>query len=423
MVRAEIKQETNYDLDMRIYRLLQDEPFFAILSRELSKIPVTSIPTAGIRFNKEQARYELIYNPDFLAGNNPQLPINGFSDEKWVLMHELYHASLGHCTGRTLPEYDKKLANCAMDLAINSLNNMRTTAPEWVLLPGRGEYKFLEHSNEMASEWYAKELSKKQEQNPDKPMDGGDGQFDSHEDFEGDEDGAGGSGEGESAEKQIADKRLADAVAKAAGECEYGDGEGGQPKGWGSVSNQIRKQIKKFANSTKATLDPKKVLASFIKASVAANKKTSVTKRNRRLPGIKFGRRTEHRADIAISIDQSGSVSDELLSKVFDWLGELAKFCSFTVIPFDHQVFEEKVYVWKKGDKRAKERVLYGGTCFDAPTLYVNKRRFDGHVIITDMMAAAPVRSNCQRMWITDTYGANRSYGGHKPVGERVLVL
>ena len=79
--------------------------------------------------------------------------------------------------------------------------------------------------------------------------------------------------------------------------------------------------------------------------------------------------------------------------------------------------------VWKKGDKRAKERVLYGGTCFNAPTLYVNKGRFDGHIIITDMMAPAPVRSNCQRMWITDTYGANRSYGGHKPVGERVLVL
>ena len=425
MVRAALKQETEYDLDMRIYRLLQDEPFFAILSRELSKIPVTSIPTAGIRFNKEQARYELIYNPDFLAGNHPQLPINGFKDEKWVLMHELYHASLGHCTGRTLPEYDKKLANCAMDLAINSLSNMRTDAPEWVLMPGRGEYKFLEHSNEMAAEWYAKQIAREQEKNPDKPMGGdGQGQFDSHDDFE-PQDGDGNPCDSDdiSAEKQIADKRLTDAVAKAASESEYGDGEGGQPKGWGSVSNQTRKQIKKFANSQKATLDPKKVLASFIKASVAANKKTSVTKRNRRLPGKKFGRRTEHRANIAISIDQSGSVSDELLSKVFDWLGELAKFCSFTVIPFDHEVFEEKIYVWKKGDKRAKERVLYGGTCFNAPTLYVNKGRFDGHIIITDMMAPAPVRSNCQRMWITDDYGANRSYGGHKPVGERVLVL
>ena len=130
-----------------------------------------------------------------------------------------------------------------------------------------------------------------------------------------------------------------------------------------------------------------------------------------------------HRANIAISIDQSGSVSDKLLSNVFEWLGELAKFSSFTVIPFDHQVFEEKVYVWKKGDKRAKERVLYGGTCFDAPTKYVNKGNFDGHIIITDMMAPAPVRSSCQRMWITDKWGAQSSYGAHRPKGERMLVL
>jgi predicted metal-dependent peptidase len=162
-------------------------------------------------------------------------------------------------------------------------------------------------------------------------------------------------------------------------------------------------------------------LASFIKASVAADKKTSVTKRNRRLPGLKFGRRTQHRANIAISIDQSGSVSDKLLSKVFTWLSEFAKFATFTVVPFDHQVFEEKVYVWKKGEKRKKERVLYGGTCFNAPTEFVNKRNFDGHIIITDMMAPKPIRSKCQRMWLTDTYGSRYTY--FKPTGERLLIL
>ena len=101
-------------------------------------------------------------------------------------MHELYHASLGHCTGRTLPDYDRKLANCAMDLAINSLNNMRT-APDWVLMPGRGDFKFLEGAHEMASEWYANELKRKQEEDPDEGnegTDGGEGQFDDHEEFE-----------------------------------------------------------------------------------------------------------------------------------------------------------------------------------------------------------------------------------------------
>ena len=84
MVESETKTETQYDLDMRIYKLLQDEPFFALLSRQLNKVPTDTIPTAGIRFNKEDARYELIYNPSFLAGENPQLPLNGPQDEKWV---------------------------------------------------------------------------------------------------------------------------------------------------------------------------------------------------------------------------------------------------------------------------------------------------------------------------------------------------
>ena len=123
------------------------------------------------------------------------------------------------------------------------------------------------------------------------------------------------------------------------------------------------------------------------------------------MPGRKFGKRVNHRAHIAFSIDQSGSVSDELLAVVFEWLSGFAKFASFTVIPFDHRVFEKKVYEWKKGEKRRSERVLCGGTDFDAPTDYVNKGRFDGHIIVTDMMASKPKRSNCQRMWITDKNG------------------
>jgi predicted metal-dependent peptidase len=114
-------------------------------------------------------------------------------------------------------------------------------------------------------------------------------------------------------------------------------------------------------------------------------------------------------------------VSDELLGKVFEWLGEFAKFASFTVVPFDHEVFEEKVYVWKKGERRKRERVLCGGTDFNAPTKFVNDRNFDGHIVITDMLAPKPIRSKCQRMWLTDKWGSRQTY--FKPQGERILVL
>jgi len=428
---TESNTETEFDLDMEIFRLLQDEPYFALLSRHINKVSTRELPTAGIRFNKEQARYELAYNPDFMGGKVPGMELDSKTGVKFVVMHELYHAALGHCTYRAKSNIPHKLQNIAQDLAINSFSHMREIAPDWCLMPGRAQMKFIGDNFERATEWYLKKIQDKIESDSDKhdqgdqgkPGDGsgGDlsqGQFDSHDDFGG-SDGASDSLD-DCPERVIADKRLAEAAEKAANEAELGDGNGGQPKGWGSVSSKTREAIKKFAGSGKQGLDPKKVLTSFIKASVAASKKTSVTKRNRRLPGMKFGKKTSHTANIAFSIDQSGSVSNELLEKVFAWLNEFTKFATITVVPFDHQVFEDKVYVWEKGQKRKAERVLCGGTDFDAPTDYVNKRRFDGHIIITDMWAPRPKRSNCQRMWITDTYGAsNPSCAGT----ERVLVL
>ena len=56
---------------------------------------------------------------------------------------------------------------------------------------------------------------------------------------------------------------------------------------------------------------------------------------------------------------------------------------------------------WKKGKKHTFERVLCGGTNFDAPTEYVNQRDFDGHIVLTDMEAPKPKPSKCQRMWAT----------------------
>ena len=64
--------------------------------------------------------------------------------------------------------------------------------------------------------------------------------------------------------------------------------------------------------------------------------------------------------------------------------------------------------------------MLCGGTDFDAPTDYVNKRSFDGHIIVTDMFAPKPKRSNCQRMWITDVCGSSYKEAAGS---ETVLVL
>ena len=99
---------------------------------------------------------------------------------------------------------------------------------------------------------------------------------------------------------------------------------------------------------------------------------------------------------------------------------KLAKYAEFTVIPFDTDVFEDKVYTWKKGETRKWERVLSGGTCFDAPTEYVNKRSFDGHIILTDLCAPKPKSSKCQRMWMTTATYAQRPYFS---TSEKIVVV
>jgi predicted metal-dependent peptidase len=85
----------------------------------------------------------------------------------------------------------------------------------------------------------------------------------------------------------------------------------------------------------------------------------------------------------------------------FAELAKLSAVAEFVVIPFDTQVDENLVYTWKKGQRKEAERVLSGGTCFNAPTDYVNSKGFDGHIILTDLCAPKPKASKCQRMWMT----------------------
>jgi predicted metal-dependent peptidase len=154
------------------------------------------------------------------------------------------------------------------------------------------------------------------------------------------------------------------------------------------------------------------VLLSFVRTSQRADKRSTPKKVDKRYPYIQPGKRVKRQAKIAISIDQSGSVSDEMLATFFSELQGLAKYAEFTVIPFDTEVQEEHVYIWKKGKRRSWERVSFGGTDFNAPTRWVNERQFDGHIILTDMEAPKPIRSRLgiKRMWMTTPECKNRQY-------------
>ena len=200
--------------------------------------------------------------------------------------------------------------------------------------------------------------------------------------------------------KEMAKERLKDSVKKAAEEAS-------RSQGWGSVSSKVRSDILK---SFETKIDWKKVLRYFVKTSQRADRSSSIKRINRRYAYVHPGRKANRVAKVAVSIDQSGSVSDEMLSMFFAELVKLSAVAEFVVIPFDTQVDESLVYTWKKGQRKIAERVMSGGTCFNAPTDYVNSKGFDGHIILTDLCAPKPKASKCQRMWMTTPEYIGSSY-------------
>ena len=383
----------SFDLKLHAYRLLMDEPFFAALSRKIEKRADYSIPTAGVRVHPDTAQFEMVYNPDFFA-KLPEDQIRG------VLKHEFYHLIFEHVTSRKPEGVPHMKWNIAADLAINS--HLQGELPENCCMPGVGPFEDLPLGK--SAEWYLANFPEQPEKEGGSGSgEGGegegdpqDGNFDDHSGW----DDANASAQQQAA-NQMAKERLKQAMKEAAKEARQ------SPKGWGSVSGEVKQEILKRLESK---VDWKKVLRYFIKTSQRASRRSSVKRINKRYAYIHPGKKVQRQAKIAIAIDQSGSVSDDMLSAFFAELNSLAKLAEFTVVPFDTNVDESKVYIWKKGKQQKAERVLCGGTDFDAPTKYVNDNSFDGVIILTDMEAPKPKACKAQRMWMTDARGASRPY-------------
>ena len=403
------KTKKPFNLNMHTARLLMREPFFAALSRRIDKIASTAIPTAGVRVNPDTAQFELMYNPEFFESLSE-------THMQGILKHEFYHLIFEHVTSRKPADGLKRIDNIAMDLAINShiANELPSESdpgpaingePMQACIPGEAMFKDLPPYK--TYEWYLEALKKmRDEQNEDGDGEGSGDPFgdmdslDSHEGF----------GESDGTTQEIASERLKDAVKKAAEEAE-------KARNWGTVSSSMRQDI---LDRIQTKIDWRKVLRYFVKTSQRADKRSTPRRLNKRYPRVHPGKRVRRQAKIAISIDQSGSVDDAMLAAFFSELNKLAEIAEFTVIPFDTRVAEDKVYTWKKGQHKKTERVLQGGTCFNAPTKYVNEHGFDGHIVLTDLCAPKPVASKCQRMWMTTATYASRPYFS---TNERIIAI
>jgi predicted metal-dependent peptidase len=378
---------SEYNLENDVYRLLSSEPFFAALSRCVNKHASDSLPTAGVRVS-EDGHFDLAYNRKFMASLTDVQKVG-------ILKHEFYHLIFEHVTSRN-PD-DKMISrmwNVATDLSINC--HIPDELPEGGLFPKK--FGFPDY---LSAEQYMRLLEDKY---PPDEGDKGDGEGmpgDSLDDHEGWGDGEL-SDDAREAARAIARERLREACKQGVEEAARKSG------GFGNMHDSIRERIIQFVNGT---VDWRAVLRNFIGQSQRTNRSNTVKRINKRFPYIHAGRKTDRAAHIAVAIDQSGSVDDGMLALFFGELSKLSKLVTFTVVPFDTRVDDKLVYQWRKGEKHPTRRVMQGGTCFNAPTEWVNAHpEIDGLIIATDMQAPAPVPCRVRRLWVTDKANKKNPY-------------
>lgn len=400
-----------FDLSKKIPYLLDGEPFFTMISRRVSKRTNYNVPTLGVRLDP-RGNYILEYNPKYLAQYADQLNIL-----RALVFHEFYHIILFHLADRA-PWHglddEEKIAmmiekkerwNFATDLAINS-HLKALHGGNW-LVPG--ETMFQNFPKFMTSEWYYEylpELPKQQCGNGNAQGGRGHGMGEDCHPWADPEEVKRMIESGEMPEASYVQNATKSMIREAALEA--------GKKNWGTVHAEMQEYILSIIGMGKVNWQA--IIRNFVTGVVRGIPRSTVRKVNRRIPHVlPWGRSIRREAMIAVSVDQSGSVSDELLEEFFAEIKSLSKLATIVVVPFDSEVFEDCVFTWsKKTTNAAKsriERVGCGGTSFQAPTQYVNERKkFDGHIVLTDMYAPKPEVSRCRRIWCVPAETAKNPY-------------
>jgi len=387
-----------FSMDSHLVNLLLNEPFYGRITRCLTKVETTEIPTAGV--TSKDGNLTLYWNREFCAG----LVKEGKKKVGGLLKHEALHLVFEHCTTRRLEPHS--VANIAADCAINSII-AEDELPSCGIWPGKKSLlthedpimRFIgEFPKGKSQEWYftklmdnedvKKALEGGKDGQPGEPGDGGapglPGGMDDHD----------GWGKMSEEEREIAKGKVKAALEQAVKECD----KSGQ---WGSVSGEMRSTIRALVSKQ---VDWRKVLRNWIGMTRRANRSNSWQRMNKRMPGVIKGPRRGYTCSIASYIDQSGSVSDREQELLFGELNSLASRREIDLFPFDTAVDTDGKVTMKRGRSVAPFRTRCGGTDFSAPMKHFKKHRkdYDGIIILTDGEAAdpGPPPRGTRRLWV-----------------------
>lgn len=426
---------STFNIERHLIVFLQENAFYAELSRHIKKIPTTDerMPTAAVTYDLKNDELCMYYNPIFFGGGlyttkkGEVITCEKLSnwEVRGVLQHEFDHIVFGHLYGRVRTPADTW--NIATDLAINSLIIAQGGSrkeddlldarplPKCGLIPGVRPYidpvkleacsparkKAIEEFSDLiekfpkekASEWYFGKLmdviSKKKQDGSDPNGEFaavcGDNGMDVHE----------GWGDITDEMREYIEGKVKAIVEKAARVADS------QSNGWGNIPAGVREDIRRSISNI---VNWRSVLRQFVGQLVRGDRATSIKRINRRYPYIHPGLKRGYTARLCIAIDQSGSVDDTQLNMFFAELASLTKRVTVDILPFDCSADEKDIFEWRKGTSPVLARVRGGGTDFNAPTQLVNnpknRGRWDGLLIMTDGECCAPGASRVRRGWV-----------------------
>jgi predicted metal-dependent peptidase len=454
--------DTDYNIDRHLISFLQDAPFFAEMSRYIRKTPTADLPTAGVAFDPEYDDITLYWNPDFFKSLT-DAEVRGVLLHEF---YHLVFCHLTH-RRKSPPKMWNIATDLAINSIITTGENAKQNAlPRGGLIPGvfplppDGREFTKEEKDAMplgsliesfphaqSSEWYFTKLKQKadevrQQMQDNCPVHGkgssqggkgkpknnqdnsaGDNNADNSKnksDASGDHKHGGGHDHAENGPKctcgedwldsmddhsgwdripeelrEAVKGRVSSIVEKAVRKADS------QANGWGNIPSQLREDIRK---SVANIVDWRAILRNFVGSLERGNKTTTMKRINKRYPYIHPGTKRGYTAKLLVAIDQSGSVSNEMLSAFFGELSILTKRTSVTILPFDYTVADKEMFEWKKGTNPDIKRVRGGGTDFEAPTKFANdpknRGKWDGMLILTDGECNKPSPSRIKRGWV-----------------------
>src|SRR3990167_552036 len=166
----------------------------------------------------------------------------------------------------------------------------------------------------------------------------------------------------------------------------------------GNIPGNLRTII---SNLAKNKINWKKHVRNFCATTKATNKESTFKRPNRRY-NLQKGTKRDHKAQLVLVMDTSGSVGDKELSAFLSEIHTIHKLgVEFHVIECDAAV--GKAFKYSKRLKYSVNEVTgRGGTDFRPPFEYVKKHRMnpDGIIYFTDLCGPFPNGSKIRTLWV-----------------------